>query len=300
MPRGHCAQPVPIDGPKPCRILTLFPVSEVEGTVQPTPATTEPNTPALLRVRGLSKAFRGLRALDTYELDLPAGTIHGVIGPNGAGKTTLFHLLSGFLRPTAGTIEFDGSDVTGWPAWKVARLGMARTFQNIRLFGDLSVVDNVKVAIQRRWPTSIAATLLWTPGFRRRESEIDAAATELLDRVGLAARRDQLARNLPYGDQRRLEIARAVATQPRLLLLDEPNAGMNPIETQDLLGLIRRLRDELGITIVLVAHDIPLVMNLCERIQVLNYGRLIAQGDPAAVRANPEVVSAYLGQARSA
>jgi branched-chain amino acid transport system ATP-binding protein len=300
MPRGHCAQTVPIDGPKPCRILTLFPVSEGEGTVQPTPATTEPNTPALLRVRGLSKAFRGLRALDTYELDLPAGTIHGVIGPNGAGKTTLFHLLSGFLRPTAGTIEFDGSDVTGWPAWKVARLGMARTFQNIRLFGDLSVVDNVKVAIQRRWPTSIAATLLWTPGFRRRESEIDAAATELLDRVGLAARRDQLARNLPYGDQRRLEIARAVATQPRLLLLDEPNAGMNPIETQDLLGLIRRLRDELGITIVLVAHDIPLVMNLCERIQVLNYGRLIAQGDPAAVRANPEVVSAYLGQARSA
>jgi branched-chain amino acid transport system ATP-binding protein len=284
----------------PCRILSLFAVSEIEGTVQPIPATTEPNTAALLRVRGLSKAFRGLRALDAYELELPAGRIHGVIGPNGAGKTTLFHLLSGFLRPTAGTIEFDGTDITGSPAWKVARSGMARTFQNIRLFGDLSVVDNVKVAIQRRWPSSIAATLLSTPGFRRQEAEIDAAATELLERVGLVARREQLARNLPYGDQRRLEIARAVAIQPRLLLLDEPNAGMNPIETQDLLGLIRRLRDELGITIVLVAHDIPLVMNLCERIQVLNYGRLIAEGDPAAVRANPEVVAAYLGQARSA
>jgi branched-chain amino acid transport system ATP-binding protein len=268
--------------------------------VQPAPASTEPNTAALLRVRALSKSFRGLRALDDYVLDLPAGTIHGVIGPNGAGKTTLFHLLSGFLRPTSGTIEFDGTAITGAPAWKVARLGIARTFQNIRLFGDLSVVDNVKVAVQRRWPASLTATLLGTPGFRRRESEIDAAATELLSRVGLVARRDQLARNLPYGDQRRLEIARAVATQPRILLLDEPNAGMNPIETQDLLALVRRLRDELGITIVLVAHDIPLVMNLCERIQVLNYGRLIAEGDPAAVRANPEVISAYLGQARSA
>jgi branched-chain amino acid transport system ATP-binding protein len=268
--------------------------------VQPTPATTEPSAPIILQVRGLSKSFRGLRALDGYELDLAPRAIHGVIGPNGAGKTTLFHLLSGFLRPTGGSIAFDGHDITGSPAWKVARLGIGRTFQNIRLFGDLPVVDNVKVAVQRRWRTSLTATLLSTPGFRRRETEIDAAATELLDLVGLAARRDQLARNLPYGDQRRLEIARAVATQPRILLLDEPNAGMNPIETQDLLGLIRRLRDELGITIVLVAHDIPLVMNLCDRIQVLNYGRLIAEGDPAAVRSNADVIAAYLGQARSA
>jgi branched-chain amino acid transport system ATP-binding protein len=268
--------------------------------VQPTPATTEPNASALLRIRGLSKSFRGLRALDDYDLDLPAGMIHGVIGPNGAGKTTLFHLLSGFLRPTAGTVLFDGADITGSPAWKVARLGIGRTFQNIRLFNDLSVVDNVKVAVQRQWRASLAATLLSTPGFRRREREIDAAAVELLDRVGLAPRRDDLARSLPYGDQRRLEIARAVATGPRVLLLDEPNAGMNPIETQDLLRLIRRLRDELGITIVLVAHDIPLVMNLCDRIQVLNYGRLIAEGDPSSVRTNPDVIAAYLGKARSA
>jgi branched-chain amino acid transport system ATP-binding protein len=264
------------------------------------PSPRQPQSPPLLQVRGLSKSFRGLRALDDYQLDLRAGSIHGVIGPNGAGKTTLFHILSGFLRPTAGTVVFDGVDVTGSPAWKVARLGIGRTFQNIRLFNDLSVVDNVKVAVQRQWPASLVATLLTTPGFRRREREIDAAAVELLDRVGLAARRDNLARSLPYGDQRRLELARAVATRPRILLLDEPNAGMNPIETQDLLGLIRGFRDELGITIVLVAHDIPLVMNLCDRIQVLNYGRLIAQGDPAAVRANPDVIAAYLGQARSA
>ena len=268
--------------------------------MQPKSPPTEPTSAALLHVRGLSKSFRGLRALDDYQLDLAVGSIHGVIGPNGAGKTTLFHLLSGFLRPSGGTVVFDGRDITGSPAWKVARLGIGRTFQNIRLFSDLSVVDNVKVAVQRQWPASLGATLLRTPGFRRRERQLDAAAVELRDRVGLAARRDNLARSLPDGDQRRLEVARAVATRPRILLLDEPSAGMNPIETQDLLGLIRRLRDELGITIVLVAHDIPLVMNLCDRIQVLNYGRLIAEGDPAAVRANPDVIAAYLGQARSA
>jgi len=260
----------------------------------------EPETTQLLEVRGLSKSFRGLRALDGYALDLRPLTIHGVIGPNGAGKTTLFHILSGFLRPTSGTIYFAGQNITGSPAYRVARLGIGRTFQNIRLFGELSVLDNVKVAMQRQWPASLVATLLSTPGFRRRELELEAAALELLERVGLDRRRDQLARNLAYGDQRRLEIARAVGTRPRLLLLDEPSAGMNPSETQELLALIRRLRDDLGITIVLVAHDIPLVMNLCDRIQVLNYGKLIAEGHPAAVRANPDVIAAYLGQARRA
>jgi branched-chain amino acid transport system ATP-binding protein len=269
------------------------------------PTTAEPPnaelpTTGLLRVRGLSKAFRGLQALEDYSLDLPALTIHGVIGPNGAGKTTLFHLLSGFLRPSSGTIGFDGHDITGAPAYRVARLGIGRTFQNIRLFGDLSVLDNVMVGMRRDDRSSVLATLLSTRSFRRRETELEAAAMDILGLFELGHARDRPARSLPYGDQRRLEIARAVGLQPRVLLLDEPNAGMNPMETQALLRLIRRLRDELAITIVLVAHDIPLVMGLCERIQVLNYGRLIAEGDPASVRANPEVISAYLGTARHA
>lgn len=262
----------------------------------------EPDAEAtpLLEAHGLSKSFRGLQALVDYELRLAPLTIHGVIGPNGAGKTTLFHLLSGFLKPSSGTIAFEGSDITGSPAFKVARLGMGRTFQNIRLFGELSVLDNVKIALQRQSRSSLIDTLTSSPSFQRDEAGLDARATELLELFSLASHRDRRARNLPYGDQRRLEIARAVGIRPKVLLLDEPNAGMNPIETQDLLALIRRLRDELGITIVLVAHDIPLVMNLCDRIQVLNYGRLIAEGDPAAVRANPDVIAAYLGQARHA
>jgi branched-chain amino acid transport system ATP-binding protein len=260
----------------------------------------DPRPIPLLEARGLSRSFRGLQALVDYELRLPPLAIHGVIGPNGAGKTTLFHLLSGFLRPSRGTISLEGRDITGAAAFRVSRMGIGRTFQNIRLFGELSVLDNVKVALQRTSGRSLLGTLVSSPSFRRSERDLDGRAMELLELFKLAGQRDRAARNLPYGDQRRLEIARAVGTQPKVLLLDEPNAGMNPIETQELLRLIRRLRDELQITIVLVAHDIPLVMNLCERIQVLNYGRLIAEGDPAGVRANPDVIAAYLGQARHA
>jgi len=255
---------------------------------------------AILRVRGLSKTFRGLTALTEYDLHLPAGRIHGVIGPNGAGKTTLFHVLSGFLRPTTGSIAFEDQEIAGWPSYKVARLGIARTFQNIRLFSDETALDNVIVGLQAHAPRSLIGTIFSSRGFRDGERALEERATELLELFGIAAQRDRLARHLAYGDQRRLEIARAVASGPRILLLDEPNAGMNPVETQDLLRLIRRLRDELKITVVLVAHDIPLVMNLCDRIQVLNYGRTIAEGDPAAVRADEAVIEAYIGRARSA
>src|SRR6266498_1892730 len=253
----------------------------------------------LLEVDSLSKSFAGVHALEDYSLRLEPLMIHGVIGPNGAGKTTLFNLLTGFMAPTAGTIRFQGRNITRQPAYRVARLGIASTFQNIRLFGQLSVLENIKTALQIQSPSHIVSTLLSAPRFLRRERELSAQAIELLERVGLAARRDQLARNLPYGDQRRVEIARAVALKPKILLLDEPNAGMNPNETVELLALIRRLRDELAITIIMVAHDIPLVMNLCDRIQVLNYGRLIAEGDPATVRNNPEVIVAYLGSVSS-
>ena len=254
----------------------------------------------LLQVRALSKSFRGVQALDDYALELTPLTIHGVIGPNGAGKTTLFNLLTGFLKPTSGTIHFLEHDITMSPAYHIARLGMARTFQNIRLFGNLPVIENVKVALQSQIPSSLLSTLFSSPLFQQNEQALENRADQILELVGLTPQRDRLARNLPYGDQRKLEIGRAIAINPKILLLDEPTAGMNPNETDELLRLIRRLRDELKITIILIAHDIPLIMNLCEQIQVLNYGRLIAEGDPYAVRNNPEVIAAYLGQSKHA
>jgi branched-chain amino acid transport system ATP-binding protein len=262
----------------------------------------EPATQAqpILSVSGLSKRFGGLLALADYDLRLPAGTIHGVIGPNGAGKTTLFNLLSRMVAPTSGTIELEGRDITQLPSHRVARMGITRTFQNIRLFDDLSVLDNVKVGVQAHHSESFVAAMLSLRSFRSREAEIEARAIQLLGMVGLAGGASRIASSLPYGDQRRLEIARALAVEPRILLLDEPNAGMNQAETEALLTLIRRIRDELGVTIILIAHDIPLVMNLCDRIQVLNFGQLIAEGPPQVVRVDPDVVAAYIGQPRHA
>jgi len=264
------------------------------------PATLAQPAVPLLAVTDLSKRYGGLVALADYHLRLERGTIHGIIGPNGAGKTTLFNLLSGMVAPTSGTIELEGRDITHLPAHVVSRMGIARTFQNIRLFGDLSVVDNAKVGVQAHHTEPFIPTVLSLRAFRRREAEIEARAMDLLVRVGLAARAHHRAASLAYGDQRRLEIARALAVEPRVLMLDEPNAGMNPAEINGLLGLIRRIRDELGVTIILFAHDIPLVMNLCDRIQVLNFGELIAQGPPREVRSDPAVVAAYLGQSRHA
>ena len=204
------------------------------------------------------------------------------------------------VAPSTGTIEFEGQDITQVPAHRVARMGITRTFQNIRLFDDLTVLDNVMVGVQAHHPSAFVSTLLSLPSFRRREARIESRAGDLLALVGLAALASRQAGSLPYGDQRRLEIARALAVEPRILMLDEPNAGMNQTETDDLLGLVRRIRDELGVTIILIAHDIPLVMNLCDRIQVLNFGELIAEGEPQEVRADPEVVAAYIGQPKDA
>jgi len=254
----------------------------------------------ILQTHGLGKAFVGLQALQDFSIAVRPNEILGLIGPNGAGKTTCFNLLTGFLVPTSGRIQFNGRDIIGRPPAHIARLGMARTFQNIRIFGSLSVLENVLAAAQLRTGVALWETLIGTAGFRRKEAEVQARARDLLDLLGLSAYAGRPAASLPYGDQRRLEIARALATVPQLLLLDEPAAGMNPSESDALHRLILDLRARFKLTILLVEHDMRLVMNLCERIVVLNYGQIIAAGKPEAVRADPQVIAAYLGENHSA
>lgn len=253
----------------------------------------------MLSVQGVSKAFAGLQALQEVTFAIQPGEIIGLIGPNGAGKTTCFNLLTGFLVPSAGQIRLQGRDIAGLSPAQVTRLGMARTFQNIRLFNALTVLENVQTAIQLRSQHSLLATLLSTRHFRQQEAAFQEQAQELLVLLKLSQYAEQPAASLPYGHQRRLEIARALATQPKLLLLDEPAAGMNPAESDALHQLILDLRDRFQLSILLVEHDMRLVMNLCERIVVLNEGRLIAQGKPATVRSDSQVIAAYLGQSRS-
>lgn len=250
---------------------------------------------ALLETRSLSMTFGGLRAVSSLDLSVEEGALVGLIGPNGAGKTTVFNMISGLLHPSEGSIIFQGEDITRFSAHEVTRRGLARTFQNIRLFGDLSVVDNVKIAQHRHVKYGFGRSLLHL-GIAEEERKITEAALDLLQVLGLEERAHQIARNLPYGEQRRLEIARALATKPRLLLLDEPAAGMNPNETVELMALIQQIRREFDLTVLLIEHDMNLVMGICEHITVLDYGMMITEGTPAEVRSNPRVIQAYLGE----
>jgi branched-chain amino acid transport system ATP-binding protein len=248
----------------------------------------------LLSVAGLSRAFRGLLAVDHVDFTVEAGTVHGIIGPNGAGKTTLFNLISGLLAPSGGTISLEDIRLDRLAPHRRAGLGVARTFQNIRMFSDMTVLENVMTGMHSRLGVTLPEVLLRLPGFRREEEAAKAAARAHLAFVGLEHAADRRAGDLPYGDQRRLEIARALAAEPRLLLLDEPAAGMNPAETLDLVPLLRRLKDR-GVTLLLVEHDMHFVMSLCDRITVINFGRRIAEGTPREVREHPAVIEAYLG-----
>jgi branched-chain amino acid transport system ATP-binding protein len=245
---------------------------------------------------GLGKRFGGLQAVDDFSLELNAGEIVGLIGPNGAGKTTVFNLITGLERPDRGRIYMQRRFIHGLPAHRIARLGIARTFQNTRLLGEQTVLDNVKIAYHHHIDYWLPEAALRLPRFFRTEREIARRSIEFLELFGLEGDAGQAADALPYGKRRKLEIARALATEAQLLLLDEPAAGLNPRETVELVGLIRRLRDEFRVTILLIEHDMRMVMSLCERIVVLNFGRTIGAGTPDGVRRNPEVVAAYLGR----
>lgn len=251
---------------------------------------------ALLEVKNLGISFGGLRAVNAFDIEIEKGQLYGLIGPNGAGKTTIFNLLTGVYKPDEGIIKLDGENITGKKAIDINKAGIARTFQNIRLFKDMSVKDNVKVGLHNHHPYSNLEGILRLPRYFKVEKKMDERAMELLKVFDLDQEADLLASNLPYGKQRKLEIARALATDPKLLLLDEPAAGMNPNETKELMDTIRFVRDKFDMTILLIEHDMKLVSGICEKLTVLNFGEVLMQGDTSTVLNDPQVITAYLGE----
>lgn len=251
---------------------------------------------ALLEVRNLGISFGGLRAVDDFSVNIEKGCLYGLIGPNGAGKTTVFNLLTGVYKPSEGIISLEGKDITGKKTIEINKAGIARTFQNIRLFKELTVAENVKVGLHNHLKYNTLEGILRLPGYRTVEKQMQEQAMELLKVFDLDDEADILAANLPYGKQRKLEIARALATKPKLLLLDEPAAGMNPNETQELMETIHFVRENFDMTILLIEHDMRLVSGICEELTVLNFGRMLCQGKTADVLNNPEVIKAYLGE----